>query len=97
MLKYNMKFSFTLLFLSFFYLSLVNANISCVFKVDKMFQIESGKFKKMKVYNDEKIHNVKITNLKSTFKNNIMETFSGILNGALNVDRKVEITEKKRI
>ena len=92
-----MKILFTFLFSSFFYLSFANANISCVFKVDKMFQIESGKFKKMKIYDDEKIHNVKITNLKSTFKNSVMQTFSGILNGALHVDRKVEITERERI
>ena len=49
----------------------------------------------MKVNDGEKIYNVKITNLKSTFKN-VMQNFSGILNGALNVDRKVEISEREK-
>ena len=63
-----MKFLFTLLFSSFFHLSFANANISCVFNVDKIFHIKSGKLKKMKVNDGEKIYNVKITNLKAPSK-----------------------------
>ena len=41
---------------------MANANItdiSCIFKVDKMYEVDSGKVKKMKIYDDEKVHNIK--------------------------------------
>ena len=95
-----MKFLFTILFTLFSYINLANANItdiSCIFKVDKMYEVDSGKVKKMKIYDDEKVHNIKIKNFKSTSKNNLMQNYSAVLNGNFHEDRKVEISEMDRV
>ena len=87
-----MKKIFIFLVLIFYISNNAYAQIECNFDINNYYEAKSGKFKKGKIYDDEKVQKFRIDKITKVSD----KSYQGELNGAGHDNRKVKIVDTNR-
>ena len=74
-----------------------SSSIECSYEISSYMDSKKGKFKKGKIFDDEKKIKIKVDKIEKLETNNPDKKFQGILNGTDHKNRKVQILQKSEV